>query len=363
MNKHMKRGAALLGAGLLCGLGTLAFALVARAHQGPPQKDMTIDAATRGEVIAAVIANLDKSYVFPAQAAAMDARLRAGLARGEFDKLTSADDFAQRLTDTLREVSHDGHLEVRYFEQPLPVQPPGQQPSPREQAQELTEQRRFNYGFSSVGRLKGNLGYLDMHQFGRLPGAGERITAAMDLLADTSALIVDLRHCEGGDPDTVMAFASYLYDRPTHLNDIYWREENRTEQRWTSAQVAGRRYGQARSVYLLTSEDTFSGCEDLAYALKNNHRAILVGETTGGGAHAGDPHRLADHFMMFVPAGRPINPVTHTDWEGVGVTPDVKVSAAKALDVAQLAALRAEIAAESDPDWKARVQQRVDELD
>ena len=192
MDKHLKRGAALLGAGLLCGLGTLAFTLVARAHQGPPQKDMTIDAAARGQVIAAVIANLDKSYVFPQQAAAMDARLRAGLARGEFDSMTSADGFAQRLTDTLREVSHDGHLEVRYFEQELPPQAPGQQPSPREQAQELIEQRHFNYGFSSVGRLKGDLGYMDMHQFGRMPGAGERIAAAIVQEVEIADLSVGL---------------------------------------------------------------------------------------------------------------------------------------------------------------------------
>lgn len=363
MQIHLKRGAALAGAGLLCGLGTLVFALAARGQAGPPpQKDIAIDAAARRQVIGAVIANLDKAYVFPDKAAAMDARLRTSLQRGEFDSVTSADQFAQRLTATLREESHDGHLEVRYFEHALPPDAPDQEPSPREKAEEMTEQRRMNYGMSSVSRLKGNLGYMDIHQFGRLPGAGDRIEAAMNLLAETSALIVDLRHCGGGDPDTVMNFASYLYDRPTHLNDIYWRAENRTQRRWTQAQVAGHRYGQARKVYLLTSADTFSGCEDLAYALKNNHRATLVGENTGGGAHAGDPHRLSDHFMMFVPAGRPINPITHTDWEGVGVAPDVSVPAAKALDVAQVAALRAVMATESDPEWKAKLQERVDEL-
>jgi C-terminal processing protease CtpA/Prc len=159
-----------------------------------------------------------------------------------------------------------------------------------------------------------------------------------------------------------MAFASYLFDRPTHLNDVYWREENRTERRWTKAQVAGHRYGQERKVYLLTSGDTFSGCEDLAYALKNNRRATLIGEETGGGAHAGDPHRLSAHFMMFVPSGRPINPITHTDWEGVGVAPDVSTSAADALVVAQIVALKAVLASEADVEWKAKLQERVSEL-
>lgn len=363
MKKHFGRGGALAGAGLLCGLGALAFGVVLRAQPGPPpQKDMTVDAPMRKEAIAAVIANLDRSYVFPDKAAAMDARLRAGLQRGEFDDADSAERFAERLTSTLREESHDAHLEVRYFEHAVPPQAPGGEPSAREKAEETAQQQRFNFGVESVGRLHGNLGYIDVHQFGRLPGAAERYAAAMNLLADTSALIVDLRRCGGGDPDAVMAFASYLFDQPTHLNDVYWREENRTEQRWTQAKVAGRRYGQARKVYLLTSSDTFSGCEDLAYALKNNRRATLVGETTGGGAHAGDPHRLSAHFMMFVPSGRPINPVTHTDWEGVGVAPDVPASADDALDIAQVAALKAVLATEADAEWKAKLQQRLDEL-
>lgn len=363
MNKHFGRGTALAGVGLLCGAGALAFGLSLRAQPGPPpQKDMAIDAATRAAVIDAAIANLDRAYVFPEKAAAMDARLRAGLQRGEFDDVRSAERFAERLTKTLREASHDAHLEVRYFEQAVPPEAAGSEPSPEEKARDLVHGQRFDFGVGSVGRLHGNIGYIDLHQFGRAPGAVARYAAAMDLLADTGALVVDLRKCGGGDPDSVMAFASYLFDQPTHLNDVYWRAENRTERRWTSAQVAGHRYGQARKVYLLTSEDTFSGCEDLAYALKNNHRATLVGETTGGGAHAGDPHRLSAHFMMFVPAGRPINPITHTDWEGVGVAPDVPVSAAKALDVAQVLALEALASAETDPEWKAQLLQRAGEL-
>jgi C-terminal processing protease CtpA/Prc len=185
----------------------------------------------------------------------------------------------------------------------------------------------------------------------------------MALLVDTKALVIDLRHCGGGDPESVMLFASYLYDKPTHLNDVYWRDENRTEQRWTQASVVGTKYGEARKVYLLTSGDTFSGCEDFAYALKNNKRATLVGETTGGGAHAGGPHRLDAHFMMFVPSGRPINPVTHTDWEGVGVAPDIKASAKNALDVAQVAALKAMIPVETDPVWRKKLQERLHDLD
>lgn len=357
MDKNNAR-TALATAVRLCaiGIGLCGTACAAQPPDGP------IDARARDVVIAAVVGQLERAYVFPDKGKAMAADLRARRQHGEFDGVAGASAFAEVLTKVLRENSHDGHLEVRY----MPLAADGAAAAAGVQgvdADERIEERRFNFGVSDVQRLKGNIGYIDVHQFGRPDGAVPRIAAAMALVADTATLVVDLRQCSGGDPETVMAFASYLYDKPTHLNDVYWRDDGRLERRWTSATVAGRRYGQSRPVYLLTSSDTFSGCEDLAYALKNNRRAVLVGEATGGGAHAGSPQRLTPQFMMFVPTGRPINPVTHTDWEGVGVAPDVAVSADKALDTAQVAALTAMIAKESDPLWKVKLQKRLDQLD
>jgi C-terminal processing protease CtpA/Prc len=365
MSKNRKtatRVAALAGAVALAGAGLALFGMPGHAQSGPPQKDMTIDQAVRREVVESVIANLNQSYVFPDKVAVIGQSLRAQLQHGDFDAITSADKFADTLTETLRRDSHDKHLEVLYVEHPIA---PGddQSDSADNKAAELAEGKHFNFGINGVDRLKGNIGYIDMRQFSRPAMVATRIAATMALMGDTSALVIDLRHCSGGDPESVMLFASYLYDKPTHLNDVYWRDENRTEQRWTTATVAGPRYGEARKLYLLTSNDTFSGCEDFAYALKNNKRATLVGETTGGGAHGGGPHRLDAHFMMFVPSGRPISPVTHTDWEDVGVVPDIKASAKNALDVAQVAALKGLIAGEKDADWKQRLKERLGELE
>ncbi|GAB1596729.1 S41 family peptidase [Lysobacter claricitrinus] len=324
--------------------------------------DATIDAASRGQVISAVVAQLQRAYVFPGTAKVMVADLRAREKRGDFSGVDSANDFADALTKAMRDASHDAHIEVRYSADAVPDMSAKPDASQAPDGDELARQRRLNFGFSGVERLKGNLGYLDVHQFGRPAGAAPRIAAAMAFLAQTDALIIDLRKCGGGDPETVMAFAGYLYDKPTHLNDVYWRDENRLEARWTPATVPGPRYGQRRDVYLLTSSDTFSGCEDLAYAMKNNHRAVLIGETTGGGAHAGAPQRLTDHFMMFVPTGRPINPITHGDWEGVGVKPDVAIDADDALDTAQIAALTVLAGNERDAEWKRKLEERIGEL-
>lgn len=361
MKRNTKYGA---GAVLVLGAAALAWAMTYPGRAGePPQQDMTIDQALRAQTIERVIAELDAHYVHAETATAVGQSLRLLRQRGAFDAITSAEAFAATLTDTVRRETKDKHIEVRYLEQPIPERTAGQQDSPDEQAAEQLQQLRLNYGFAGYTRMRGNIGLIELRFFGRPPHTAERIAAMMALLADTGALIVDLRRCGGGDPDTVMQFASYLFDAPTHLNDIYWRDENRTEERWTTAAVPGKRYGQTRKIYLLTSGDTFSGCEDFAYALKYSGRATLVGETTGGGAHAGSPQRLGEHFMMFVPSGRPINPVTLKNWEGVGVTPDIATSADAALSVAQIAVLKDLIAVEHDPDWKRRLGEQLATLE
>ena len=65
------------------------------------------------------------------------------------------------------------------------------------------------------------------------------------------------------------------------------------------------------------------------------HRATQVGETTQGSAHAGVFHRIDDHFGMGIPEVKVVNPYRKSDWEGVGVEPDVKVKAADALTTAE----------------------------
>ena len=368
MNRKTKIVVAMSVTGLVALGSVAALAWADKLDGGPPhelpQKDMAIDKAVRDEVIGSIIANLNRAYVFPDQAALVEKDLRTRASHGDFDAIDSAEKFADTLTDALQDRTHDKHLEVRYSEQAVPEgQGNGLSPSPEEQADEALHQKQVNYGFANVSRLHLNIGLLDLHAFGRPQQAADRIAAVMTLLGDTDALIIDLRECRGGDPDTVMLLASYLFDKPTHLNDIYFRDENRTETRWTTASVPGRRYGEARQLYLLTSSDTISGCEDFAYALKNAGRAKLVGETTAGAAHAGAPQRLDAHFMMFVPSGHPISPVTHGDWEGTGVLPDIQTSAKKALDTAQLAILKQLLPVETNPMRKDDMQQRIHELE
>jgi hypothetical protein len=170
--------------------------------------------------------------------------------------------------------------------------------------------------------------------------AAEPAAAAMNFLANTDALIIDLRQNGGGGPQSVVLLCSYLFDKkPVHLNDLYWRKGNRTEEFWTLKEVAGKRY-LGRDVYLLTSRRTFSAAEEFAYDLQNLKRVTIVGERTGGGAHPGGGVPVAEHFVVFIPSGRAINPITKTNWEGIGVKPDVEVAADKALETAHQLAIK-----------------------
>jgi retinol-binding protein 3 len=296
-----------------------------------------IDAATRARVIAGAVAALDTFYVFPPVANAMGDSLHARLARGAYGSYDNGIAFAVEINKELSDIAHDKHLSFNYSIRPLPAEPSGPEapPSPEDSARQRRQLASRNCGFVKAEQLDGNVGYLKFDMFADPDICGPTASAAMSFLANTRALIIDLRDNGGGSPKMVAYIASYLFTARTHLNDLWNRKSGETEEYWTLDSIPGRRYGADKPVYILTSKRTFSGAEEFTYDLKNLKRATIVGETTGGGAHTVSGHRLDEHFMIGVPNARAINPVTHTDWEGVGVEPDVKVPAKDALATAE----------------------------
>lgn len=321
-----------------------------------------IDAAQRKETVEGAIRVMNERYVFPEMGKKVEDALRKNLQAKTYDGLDDAAKFAARLTEDLQGVTGDKHIRVRYSATPIPV-PQSGGPSVEQIAQFRKQAEINNYGVERVERLPMNIGYIDLRGFLPTELAAESITAAMTLVAHTEALIVDLRKNGGGDPATVAFMSSYLFDDRTHLNSLYKRENNRTNQFWTQDWVPGKRFGQKKPVYVLTSKRTFSGAEEFSYNLKNLKRATIIGETTGGGAHPGGMRKISANFQMFVPAGRAISPITNTNWEGVGVEPDVKVPADDALRTAQQMALKAILEKEKDADYQQRLQKRIDELE
>ncbi|MBW4419430.1 MAG: S41 family peptidase [Myxacorys californica WJT36-NPBG1] len=330
------------------------------------QPDQTLDSKTRAQVIEAVIQALDE-YIFPEIAQKVQADIRSRLQGGTYNGITSSKKFAETLTNHIQEISRDKHLRVFYSYTPFPqVGGREQKLTPEEQEKFRQSVAKQNFGFHKVERLAGNIGYLDLRGFLSPEAAGETAIAAMNFLSHTDALIIDLRQNGGGSPDMVALISTYLFDdKPVHLNNLHWREptaagtfQERVEQHWTLPYVPGKRYLN-KPVYVLTSSFTFSAAEEFTNNLKYLKRATIIGETTGGGANPGRFQPLNNHFGLFVPTGRAVNPMTQTNWEGTGVKPDVKVSAEQALKTAHLAALKEVLAKATDPELMDELKQAI----
>ncbi len=337
---------------------------MAFAQSGAPAAaDMTIDAKERKSLIDELTRRLDADYVYPERAKKIDEALHRHEKRGDYEAVTNAQQFADLLTSQMQQVVPDKHLYVQYSADELPPEAADGNPSPEEHAAEVRQMKVHNYGIDRIERLPFNIGYLSLEVFLPARDAGEALTQAMNLLANTDALIIDLRDNHGGDPNTVALLASYLFDGRTHLNDFYHRKGDRSEQMWTSEYVPGPRFGQNKDVYILMSGESVSAAEDFAYDLQALKRAVIVGQTSGGAANSGDEVRLDAHFSTMVPDSRSINPVTKTNWEGVGVKPDIAASAADAFRAAQIAVLNKMKAEEKNPSRLKRIEARIVEVE
>jgi hypothetical protein len=287
-----------------------------------------VDSAERQRVLNAAISNLKQHYIYPEVAQKMAEALLAKERRGEYDAITDGDTLAHQLTRQMRDVSHDMHLELVYSQDPLPPQPRGQ--TSEELARYSQAMKQQNCAFEKVETLPHNIGYLKLNFFPDRSVCEQTATAAMTSLNHADVLIVDLRDNRGGMPNMVALMASYLFDHPEYF---YNPRENTTQESWTHSPVPGNNLAD-KPVYVLTSARTFSGAEQFCYNLKMLKRATLVGETTGGAAHAGVWYRIDDHFGMGILETKPINPYATPDWADTGVEPDVKVSAPGALETA-----------------------------
>lgn len=335
-------------------LPALVLTLAAQEAAAPVAPPVTAD--QRKAVVETLARELKARYVFPEVAEQTGAALKARAGQGAYDGAATAQAFAEALSRDLREVGRDGHFRVRFDPAFKPASDDDDKPPTRDEVAQMRQfSQRRGFGIAKVEQLPGNVGYLDIRGFGPTEFVGPAFSAALSLLSGTEALILDLRQNGGGDPESVAYLVSHFFEEgdTRHLNSIYNRPKNTTRQYWTTATVAPR-YG--KPVYVLTSARTFSGGEECAYDFQTQKRATLVGETTGGGANPGGAVLLGHGFNAFIPTGRAINPVTGTNWEHVGVKPDLAVPAAEALKAAHGAILRGILEKEKDPDYRKRLE-------
>ncbi len=276
---------------------------------------------------------LENYYVFPDKANEMSIYLKQNAA--SYDTFKNGNNLAEQLTLDLRKICKDQHLKI-IFEESGTVeksQPAGAPNSRSSWLRSLLTEN--NFGIKEKSILPGNIGYLNIPMFGPLNLCADTLIAAMKYVASTDALILDLRNSRGSlDENAVPFLSSYFFAEPIHMFDFYTRHNQTTRQFWTYAVVPGPLYLN-KPVYILTSGRTFSGGEELAYDLQQLKRAKIIGETTRGGANPTDLIRADANFSVSVPVSRVINSVTGTNWEQVGVKPDVAVKSNMALYTAQ----------------------------
>jgi len=328
------------------------------------EKELKVNKDEQEQVVKKISKILEDNYVYAETAKKMSSHLSGKLKKGDYKKITSPGEFADQLGKDLREISKDLHIRVGYDPEAVKRMRRREKDKDDPELLELRLKglRRTNFGFKEVKILSGNIGYLDLRQFAGPKYAGETAVSAMNLLANCETLIIDLRNNGGGSAGMIQLLTSYFYDDdPVHLNTFYWRPGDETMQTWTLPHVPGKKIPDI-DIYVLTSSRTFSAAEEFSYNLKNLKRATLIGETTGGGAHPGGPMVVNDNFILNVPKGRAINPVTKTNWEGVGVKPHIEVPQEDALTTAHLKALEKLASSTKDKDDKSRYEWHAESL-
>jgi len=335
----------------VCGFGGAAVPARAQSRSQVPTRAPQLNAAAKEALVAALSDTLINGYIYEKTGRRLADTLRAELKAGVYDRFSTGDSFAERVAATLRRISNDRHLGLRYGPspagagpvlrratplsgtiQPAPTTPRGSQPpSPAPVRVRVSEGAEHGFGRAEV--LPGNIGYLDLSGFSGSPEAIAVADSVMAMFANVKALIIDVGRNRGGGPEMVRYLSAYLFDKPTHLVSSFARGMDAPMERWTSERVAGKRLP-GIPVYILTSNRTISAAESFAFGLKVNNRVTIVGERTAGGGHFGDFVSLPGGFYSFLPRGRTYDPKTNEGWEAEGIKPDVEVRYEDALRAA-----------------------------
>nr|MBC7611500.1 S41 family peptidase [Pseudopedobacter sp.] len=295
-----------------------------------PQKTIHSSSLDIKVLIDSLTNSVKKHYIFPEKSVRINKYLKEQYKKGVYDVIRDPNQLAYRLIEDIRKVNYDSHFNIFY------------QPKDAEHKETLSEreenikdqvafERESNFKFKKLEILPGGIGYIQFNEFiGNVKGAKPTLTAAMTFLKNSKAIIIDLRYNGGGSPEMVNQVESYFFKERVHMLDMLSTFSKDTMSLYTDPTSTD---GLLLSmpIYILTSKNTFSGAEDFSYAMQTQKRAIVVGETTGGGAHAAFLFSIGQGFWARVPFARAINPITLTDWEDVGVIPDITVAASEAL--------------------------------
>lgn len=313
----------------------------------------TISKEEKKQVVDSIALFMTDKYVFPDKGKEMGDLVLKNLKDGKYNDISDPREFADKLSQDLLTINNDRHIGVRYMPERIAMINKANDDENNKELEEYEKRQReySNFYFKEIKMLPGNVGYLKFNGFMDASVAGPTAVAAMNFLSHSDAIIIDLTDNGGGSPSLIQLITTYFFDDSEHLNSFYIRDGEQMNQFWTLTYVPGERMVET-DLYVLTSNRTFSGAEEFTYNLKNMERAVIVGETTGGGAHPVSSYIINDNFMVRVPFGRAVNPITETNWEGTGIEPDISTSKDKAMETAYMLALDSLLSKEENEDVK-----------
>lgn len=291
--------------------------------------------AHKATVIADITQKVKDYYIDKEAYQKVDSLFQSDLKKGTYTPLNK-EDFAKLLAQKLRTNVKDKHFSVRYLENHSP-----EKLVDEEEKERLNDFHNSleNFGFESVQRLEGNIGYINFKGFASPKSSASTLAAAMNFVANTNALIIDLRENQGGDAAMVLLFCSYFFDKETELYTTYYRHEDKTVTSSTQSNVSGSKYLH-KKVYILTGKGTFSAAEALAYFLQQHKLAEVIGETTAGAANPVEHFLIQNQYLLLVPAGKVSCSINHKNWEHVGVMPNQVVATKDALKATHVKILK-----------------------
>lgn len=268
-------------------------------------------------------------------------RSRLAERRDAYLELADPEAFRQAINADLLAVSGDKHLQI-WLEGRSRDDVAAEGPPPTMEAMSA-EEARNGYGVREARMLDGGIGYLNLASFSGHPDSTGAIDAAMARLIGARALVLDLRENLGGGEVALRQLMGHFAPEPMRLEDLQFRrcapdpadpEGCVPDGRDTFERFANPVEQPAfpdQPIHVLVGPGTFSAAEAVAYDLRAAGRATVIGEPTGGGANPSTGMDLGPWYTVIMPIGVARHPVTGTNWEGVGVQPDVRVPAEEAL--------------------------------
>lgn len=250
--------------------------------------------ASQAEVLENTARLLETRYVEASQGRQLAAQLRRE--RSRWADITDPEQFATKVTEWLRQQGRDGHLGLTYSREVLSDEVGDAQIDAAED--ERWYGKQINHGVERIERLEGNIMLLDLRVFPPPHMGADVIAAAMNVVAQGDALIIDLRR-NGGGGETINLVTGYLLDKPEQpLSGTFDRPSNTLRPSRSPAWVPGPKFGGKKPLFILTSNRTFSAAEAFSYDLQALGRATIVGERTGGGANPFEYRRVGAHFAL-----------------------------------------------------------------